>query len=581
MVDSIIKSFDIWTDAQGVKSKGRVKSIENISLEGIGLLRDLILELAIQGKLVEQDPNDEPANELMKKVDREREKVVEEGKLKKEKPLAKIKDEEKPFPLPEGWVIVRLAEVGVTQTGATPSTNNNEYFGDYIPFIGPADLNDGTVLYTNNGLSKKGLAKGRLIEKNSILMVCIGGSIGKARIVDRDVSCNQQINTVTCHKNILPEYVYKALSSPYFQKQILDKATGSATPIINKGKWENIPIPLPPLAEQKRIVAKVDELMSLCHKLEREKTASLKTHQLLVKSLLQTLTAAKDAGEVQVAWNHLAPHFDTLFCTEDSIDQLKQTILQLAVMGRLVKQDPADEPASELLKKVEKEKKRLVKEGKLKEAAPLPEIGQEERPFQLPSGWEWVRLKNLGYITGGGTPSTSNRSYWDGGNILWITPKDMKADYLEDAESRVTLDGVKNSSAKLIPPHSVLVVARSGILKRTLPVSINVVECVVNQDLKVLVPLHQGMERYIQLMLQGHEKFILKELVKYGMTVHSLLYEKFEMQPFPLPPLPEQKRIVAKLESLMSLCDHLKERLLKSQEIQNTLSKTIVENAVA
>lgn len=145
-----------------------------------------------------------------------------------------------------------------------------------------------------------------------------------------------------------------------------------------------------------------------------------------------------------------------------------------------------------------------------KNEKPLPPITAAEIPFELPKGWEWCRLKELGYVTGGGTPSTNKTEYWNG-DIPWITPKDMKADYLNNSEDKVTSEGVNNSSAKLIPANSVLIVGRSGILKRTLPVCINTVECTVNQDLKVIVPYLSDMARYIQLMLQGHEEFILKK----------------------------------------------------------------------
>ncbi|EJG5647569.1 restriction endonuclease subunit S, partial [Salmonella enterica] len=152
---------------------------------------------------------------------------------------------------------------------------------------------------------------------------------------------------------------------------------------------------LPPLCEQIRIVTKVEELMSLCDQLEQHSLTSLDTHQQLVETLLTTLTDSQNADQLAENWSRISEHFDTLFTTEASIDALKQTILQLAVMGKLVPQDPNDEPASELLKRIAQEKAQLVKDGKMKKQKPLPPISDEEKPFELPDGWEWVKLGNI------------------------------------------------------------------------------------------------------------------------------------------------------------------------------------------
>ncbi len=259
------------------------------------LLRQTILQEAVQGKLTKHEFTDEPPIVLLERIKIEEEKLIKGGELKKEKELPPIKEDEIPFELRKGWVWHRLGECGITQTGATPPTDNKKYFGDYIPFLGPADLSDGKVNYQNFGLSKAGIEKGRLISKGSILMVCIGGSIGKTQMIDRDVSCNQQINTITCYKIILSKYVYIVLTSPYFQKQILAKATGSATPIINKGKWESIIIPLPATAEQHRIVTKVERLQHLLSHIETQIHQSRQYSQQLLQSILRE--AFEDAGK--------------------------------------------------------------------------------------------------------------------------------------------------------------------------------------------------------------------------------------------------------------------------------------------
>ena len=262
----------------------------------------------------------------------------------------------------------------------------------------------------------------------------------------------------------------------------------------------------------------------------------------------------------------------------NNIQLLRQTILQEAVQGKLVPQANNDEPASELLKKIQAEKEKLVKDKKIKKTKPLPPITDDEIPYELPEGWVWCRLGALGVMTGGGTPSKNNTSYW-GGNILWITPKDMKQLQIGASIDTITLEGVNNSSAKLIPKNSILIVARSGILKRHLPVAINLTECTVNQDIKVLIPFNGLYSEYIQLLLRGNEKYILDNLVKYGMTVHSLLYKEFELEPFPIPPLAEQQRIVAKVEQLMQLCNDLETQVLQSKTDAEQLLQALLREA--
>ena len=232
-----------------------------------GQLKKSILQWAIQGRLVLQDTNDETADILYAKIQAEKQKLIKEGKIKKDKPLPPITDDEVPFSIPPSWKWVRLGDIGYTQTGTTPSTSNPKYFGNDIPFIKPADITNISIRYNNEALSFLGAEQSRIIKTNSILMVCIGGSIGKCFKNDRQVCCNQQINTIT-PLTVETDYLLYTLQSDYFFKTLWSKATGTATAIVNKSSWENIIVPLPPLAEQHRIVAKVTELMQYCEKLK-------------------------------------------------------------------------------------------------------------------------------------------------------------------------------------------------------------------------------------------------------------------------------------------------------------------------
>ena len=271
-------------------------------------------------------------------------------------------------------------------------------------------------------------------------------------------------------------------------------------------------------------------------------------------------------------------HFSTFAESPNGVEILRKMILQLAVQGKLVTQKQADEPASVLLDRlrdVRREKSRRSNHS----------AKRSEAHSALPFGWEWVRLNELGEFCGGGTPSMKVAEYW-GGSIPWVSPKDMKVARVSTSELRITDAALKGTRIRLIPKGSILVVARSGILKRTLPVSINDIECTVNQDLKVLIPFLPEVSEYIRLMLRGHEAIILETLIKGGVTVQSLKYDEFEVHSFPLPPLAEQKRIVAKVDELMALCDELSSRQSAQREARGrlvaaTLDRLVTNKSVA
>ena len=230
-------------------------------------MKKSILQYAIQGKLVEQRPEEGTGEELYQQIQTEKQRLIKEGKIKKEKPLAEIAEDEIPFDIPENWKWVRLSTIGITQTGNTPSKSHPEYIGIDIPFITPGDILNGQICYNNQALSLLGKEVARVCCAGSIMQVCIGGSIGKAAITYREVAFNQQINVVSpiaC----LSEYLFAVMQSAYFTTSMKERAGGTATPIINRGLWDSLLIPLPPLAEQRRIVAKLEEILPLCERLK-------------------------------------------------------------------------------------------------------------------------------------------------------------------------------------------------------------------------------------------------------------------------------------------------------------------------
>ena len=240
------------------------------------LLKKSILQEAVQGKLVPQDPNDEPASILLERIRAEKERLIKAGKIKRDKHesvifrrdnshyekldgIERCIDDEIPFEIPDSWEWCRLKTVGITQTGNTPSKAHPEYIGDEISFITPGDIQNGTVFYDNQALSMEGKMVARECPKGSILQVCIGGSIGKAAIANKKVCFNQQINSIS-PIIICSEYIYMIMQSPYFLTNIKKQAGGTATPIINRGVWDSLLIPIAPISEQNRIIEKQREL---------------------------------------------------------------------------------------------------------------------------------------------------------------------------------------------------------------------------------------------------------------------------------------------------------------------------------
>lgn len=247
--------------------------------------------------------------------------------------------------------------------------------------------------------------------------------------------------------------------------------------------------------------------------------------------------------------------FEQLATAPGGVARLRSLVLALAVQGKLVPQESNEGHASALLEQLHTRRSESARNGAGNKSFDIASREDVEFPCDLPAGWVWIRLSDLGQFCGGKTPSKQHPAYWSG-SIPWITPKDMKQLRLQDSEDHVSHAAVEDGLA-LVPPNSLLVVVRSGILRRTVPTAVNVVETTINQDLKALKLLMPEMAPYVQLLIRGFERFILKTLVKVGTTVESIRFDELAAQPFPLPQLAEQARIVDRVDELMRLCDAL------------------------
>lgn len=582
MVNLVSDHIDIWTAAQTAKTNGRGRSADNQSLHGIKKLRELILELAVRGKLVPQDPNDEPASVLLEKIAREKKRLIKGGKIKKQETLPEINEDEKPFELPRMWAWTRLGTVSLINPR---NEADDESLSSFVPMPlistshtgehGQEERTWGSIKqgYTHFADGDIGLAKITPCFENSKAVV-FSNLINGIGAGTTELHISRPVG-----KTLDARYVLIYLKSPQFLLLGEAKMTGTAgQKRVPKDFFSENPMPLPPLAEQHRIVAKVDELMALCDQLEQQQTDSNTAHQTLVETMLSTLTAAADHGEFAEAWQRIADHFDTLFTTEHSIDQLKQTILQLAVMCKLVPQDPNDEPASVLLKKIAKEKARLIKEGKIKKQDPLPEISEDEKPFKLPQGWAWTRLGNLSAnIHYGYTASAEHGK--EGVRLLRIT--DIQNDSVNwETVPSCDIDAEKVNDYRL-ENNDILIARTGGTIGKSYLVENILVKAVFASYLIRVKRINGMYSSFIKSFLGSQVYWRQLYANSMGTGQPNVNATALKNIVFPIPPLAEQHRIVARVDELMALCDALKDRINDAQTTQVQLADAGVEQAVA
>lgn len=553
--DLITVHLDIWTSAVKKKSASGRGSSKKLELYGVNKLRELILELAVRGKLVAQDPNDEPASELLKRVETKKAQLIEEGKIKKQKSVTAIVEGDKPFELQNGWVWTCLGQI----MEIAPRNNlDDELDVGFVPMPMVSSSYKGE--HGQETRSWKEVKKGYTHFAD--------GDIGLAKItpcfenskaaVFRGLKNGYGAGTTELHiarpipSTINPLFVLLYLKAPMFLERGKSKMTGSAGQKRVPNTFFSLnPLPLAPLKEQHRIVAKVDELMALCDQLESQTEDSIQAHKTLVENLLGTLTNAKDADEFRQSWQRISQHFDVLFTTEDSIDQLKQSILQLAVKGKLVNQDPNDEPASKLLERIAEEKAQLIKNGKIKKQKKLPLIKDKDKPFELPLGWEFIKFGDIYDLQYGSNLPKPKRS--------------------ETGQYPVYgSNGVVGTHHERCVFGPCIVIGRKGSAGA---LNFNSEDgCWVTDVAYSVVPSEHLNIKFVyrQFCTLGLDK--LGKGIKPGLSrneAYSLVVA--------IPPKIEQQRIVDKVERLLKLCDSLKEKLQLAQRYQLELADTFNE----
>ena len=490
-------------------------------------LKNSILQLAVQGKLVEQRAEEGTARELLEQIKLEKDQLIKDKKIKKSKPLPEITEDEIPFEIPESWEWVRVGEVGSLTRGS--GIKRTEVVENGYPCVRYGELYttyrtkfDRTVSFVDKEL----FDKCHKIYNGDVAMTLTGENktdIAMAVTYEGDEPIAMG-GDMTCwsHHMMNPLYLVYFINSPYAISCKRNLATGDIIIHISNDKLASILMPVPPLAEQHRIVAKIEEILPYIEQYDKAYTK------------LET-------------FNKKFP------------EDMKKSILQLAMQGKLVEQRPEEGTADEQYEQIVAEKAQLIRDGKIKKEKPLPEITEDEIPFEIPVSWKWVRLSAICEKIGSGSTPTGGKNVYQDDGILFLRSQNVYNDGLR-------FDGIAFISEELNRPNSV-VVAKDILLNIT-GGSIGRCALVPDDFDKANINQHVMIIRLVNLDLRFWVHFVIISAyiqqkimdVQVGVSREGLSAEKLKNFIIPLPPLAEQKRIVAKIEELLPYCDQLIDR---------------------
>jgi type I restriction enzyme, S subunit len=542
--------------------------------DAIPRLRRFVLDLAVRGKLVPQDPNDESASELLKRIAVEKARLVKAGEIRKPTPLPAV--DEPPFDLPQNWRWTRIREVASERGQEIPQ----ETF-TYID-VTAIDKEAGVVADPKVLEASEAPSRARKItRKGDVIYSCVRPYLLNVAVIDTDFDPDPIASTAFAilngHGLVLPRYLWIVLRSPFMVECVEEKQRGQAYPAINDADFAVLAFPLPPLAEQRRTVAKVDELMELCDRVEAARAEREARRDKLTSASLARLTAPDPEtfrDDARLALNTLTP----LTARPDQIKQLRQTILNLAVQGKLVRQDPNDESASELLKQIAVEKAKLVRAGKGKRQEPLQEPDPSQAPFDLPARWSWARFPELGTFGRGKSKHRprNDPALFDGGTHLMIQTGDV-------ARSKGLIGTYTNKyndfglSQSFKWPKGTLCItiaaniADSGILSFD--------ACFPDSVVGFIPASMFDNARYFEYFIRTAKANLLDFAP--ATAQKNINLEILTQVLIPLPPLAEQRRIVAKVDALMALCDRLEASLGTAADICRRLLEALLAEALA
>ncbi|BAZ14996.1 restriction modification system DNA specificity domain protein [Calothrix sp. NIES-4071] len=537
---------------------------------GVQKLRELILQLAVMGKLAPQDPNDEPASALLEQIRFKKELIYQERKLKKER-LLPIKLDNTSFNIPATWQWCRLQEITEKLgAGSTPKGGKSVYKETGIKFIRSQNVwNNG--LYLENvayiPLSIHQRMNGTIVQPGDILLNITGASIGRSCIVPDDFdegNVSQHVAIVRLLDKRIRYYLHLCLISPYIQDCIMGVQVGISREGLSMASFKDFLIPLPPLNEIIRIGYKVGQLMKLCDELEARQQKKQEARVTINNTAIAQLLAAREPEEFNKSWQRIYNNFDLLYSTPENIGKLRSCILQLAVMGKLAPQDPRDEPASVLLDKIKAEKKRLVEEGKINKSGNILSVSTNKFLSTLPKGWLCVPLGECIDLISGQHLNQDEQNDKEEGLPYLTGPSDFGK--VNPIVTRWTL-----TPKAIAENNDILITVKGAGVGKTNILSFK--KAAIGRQLMAIRPILLNTNYIYILILAYHQIF---QSLGTGSTVPGLSREDILSFSLPLPPLNEQHCIVAKVNQLMALCDQLEAQLKQSVADSEKLMETAV-----
>ena len=480
-------------------------------------LKNSLLQLAIQGKLVEQRPEEGTGEELYRQIQAEKQKLIREGKIKKEKPLPEIAEDEVPFDIPESWKWVRLGDCSSyaqAKIKIPPLSITSDMWSLDLEDI---EKETGRIHTFCKAAERKISGDRVCFAKGQILYSKLRPYLKKILVAPDAGICTPELVPFSAYGGIRPDYIANALRAPHVDFVINSVTYGVKMPRVGTETMVNLLIPLPPLAEQKRIVAKIEELLPLIDRYEK-------------------------------AWGRLE-EFNRRFPAD-----MQKSLLQMAIQGKLVEQRPEEGTGEELYRQIQAEKQKLIREGKIKKEKPLPEIAEDEVPFEIPESWKWVRLCDLISILGDGIHGTpvfdENGIYYfiNGNNLakgtIEVKPNTKKVCTAEYEKYKKPLD--KNT----------ILISINGTIGNY--AFYNSEPVILGKSACYFSVLGNVCKEYICKLLntKHFSDYAIKEATQ--TTIKNVSLKAMRMLPLPLPPYEEQKRIVTRLEQLLPLCERLK-----------------------
>jgi len=532
----------------------------------VSRLRELILVLAVQGKLTRRDALAEPAPALLVRILQQKESLIAAGKVKRDKPLPAIDEADVPFDLPQSWCWTRLGSV--TNYGSPTK-------GDSIgPETWVLDLEDiekatGRLLHRVRRSERPSLSEKNSFQAGDVLYGKLRPYLNKVIVADEPGVCTTELVPFRCYGDWVPQYFKTALSSPAFLEYVNARSYGMKMPRLGTEDARSALLPLPPLEEQARIVARVDELMRLCDALKAKSRLEAEQHARLLGTLLGTLTDSSTPEELAANWQRVADHFDLLLDRPEAVDALEQTILQLAVRGLLVPQDPSDQPAASLVEPSTR--------GQTSKIGSQTALGagleaMSDATELLPAGWKVVQLRQvaetrLGKMLDKAKNRGLPRPYLRNTNVQWrrFELEDVKVMNLEQSEL---------AEFRLAPGD--LLICEGGEPGR----------CAIWRDCEREMYFQKAIHRvrpragvaaeYIAIALELDALSGALSAYFTGATIKHFVGQALQRYEFPLPPSAEQARIVARVTELRRLCANLRQRLTASQTTQSHLAEALV-----